>query len=222
LLEPQRFIRLAEESDLIGEIGCWIAENACAELARWQRLGYPMVPISVNVSARQLRSSRFREDLMDSMRRHGVPASLLGIELTETTMVGDDLNILRELQLLDELGLTLMIDDFGTGYSSLSRLQRLKVDVLKIDKSFVRNLSSGIEGSVICQAMIQIGRTLGLQVIAEGVETQEQLAQLRLMGCDEIQGYLLSYPVPVEEAVALLLQGESIFPKTQTIEVTST
>jgi EAL domain-containing protein (putative c-di-GMP-specific phosphodiesterase class I) len=158
---------------------------------------------------------------MDSMRRHGVPASLLGIELTETTMVGDDLNILRELQLLDELGLTLMIDDFGTGYSSLSQLQRLKVDVLKIDKSFVRNLSSGVEGTVICQAMIQIGRTLGLQVIAEGVETQEQLVQLRLMGCDEIQGYLLAYPMPVQEAVQLLLQGESILPTTEKIEMTS-
>lgn len=221
LLEPQRFIRLAEESDLIGEIGCWIAENACAELARWQRLGYPMMPISVNVSARQLRSSRFREELIDSMRRHGVPASLMGIELTETTMVGDDRNIQRELKLLSELGLTLMIDDFGTGYSSLSQLQRLNVDVLKIDKSFVRNLSSGVEGTVICQAMIQIGRTLGLQVIAEGVETQEQLAQLRLMGCDEIQGYLLAYPMPVQEAVQLLLQGESILLTTEKIEMTS-
>jgi EAL domain-containing protein (putative c-di-GMP-specific phosphodiesterase class I) len=119
-------------------------------------------------------------------------------------MIGDNDTIRNELRLLADMGLELMIDDFGTGYSSLARLQSLSVDVLKIDQSFVRNLSAGGEGIVLCQAMTQMGKTLGLAVVAEGVETTEQLQMLQLMGCDEIQGYIASPPVPADNALQMI------------------
>jgi EAL domain-containing protein (putative c-di-GMP-specific phosphodiesterase class I) len=138
------------------------------------------------------------------MQKHGINASEIAIELTESMMIGDNDAIRNELRLLADMGLKLMIDDFGTGYSSLARLQSLSVDVLKIDQSFVRNLSVGGEGIVLCQAMTQLGKTLGLTVVAEGVETIEQLQILQLMGCDEIQGFIASPPVPADTAVKML------------------
>jgi len=160
--------------------------------------------VSINVSARQLKDSEFRTELDMQMHRYQINASDIAIELTESMVIGDNDEIQNELRLLGDMGLKLMIDDFGTGYSSLARLQSLSVDVLKIDQSFVRNLSAGGEGIVLCQAMTQMGKTLGLAVVAEGVETTEQLQMLQLMGCDEIQGFIASPPVPADEAMQML------------------
>ena len=204
LVSPQRFIPLAEESYLIVELGNWVAATACEILARWRSIGKKIVPISINVSARQLKDAEFRTHLQAQMHKYGVHSSEIGIELTESMTIGDDDEIQNEFRLLADMGLELMIDDFGTGYSSLARLQSLSVDVLKIDQSFVRNLSAGGEGIVLCQAMTQMGKTLGLTVVAEGVETTEQLQLLQLMGCDEIQGYIASPPVPTDEALQML------------------
>ena len=204
LVSPQRFIPLAEESHLIVEVGNWVAETTCKTLAEWRTLGKKIVPISINVSARQLKDTEFRIQLREQMRRYQIHASEIAIELTESMMIGDSDDIQSELRLLGDMGLKLMIDDFGTGYSSLARLQSLSVDVLKIDRSFVSNLSAGGEGIVLCQAMTQMGKTLGLTVVAEGVETNEQLQMLQLMGCDEIQGYIASPPVPVDTALQML------------------
>ncbi len=200
LISPERFIPLAEESNLISEIGNWVAERACIMLANWRQRQLGVYPVSINVSARQLTSPAFREHLQHCMAQHAILPSQLAIELTESTMVGDNTSVQRELFALEQLGMRLMIDDFGTGYSSLARLHRLNVDVLKIDQSFVQTLSADSESYLLCHAMTQLARSLGITTVAEGVETVQQLRLLRLMGCDEIQGYLASPPVPAEQA----------------------
>ena len=210
LVTPQRFIPLAEESHLIVEVGNWVAATVCETLAQWRSEGNQIVPVSINVSARQLKEPEFRTQLQAHMQKYGIQPAEIAIELTESTMIGDSDEIQNELHLLADMGLKLMIDDFGTGYSSLARLQRLSVDVLKIDQSFVRNLSAGGEGIVLCQAMTQMGKTLGLTVVAEGVETNEQLQILQVMGCDEIQGFIASPPVPAD-AAAQMLDGPPFF-----------
>ena len=215
LVSPQRFIPLAEESHLIVELGNWVAATACETLAHWRSIGKKIVLVSINVSARQLKDPEFRIHLQAQMHKYGIHASEIGIELTESMTIGDNDEIQNELRLLADMGLELMIDDFGTGYSSLARLQSLSVDVLKIDQSFVRNLSAGGEGIVLCQAMTQMGKTLGLAVVAEGVETTEQLQLLQLMGCDEIQGYIASPPVPTDDALQMLEAPPFFAPLTE-------
>lgn len=212
LVSPDRFIPLAEETTLIIEIGNWVANSTCELIARWSSEGKSMQPISINVSAKQLKDSTFRTALEHSMQKYGVSSSQIAIELTESAMIGDDKITQGELRMLEVMGLKLMIDDFGTGYSSLAHLQKLNVDVLKIDKSFVQALTSTDESEPLCQAMIQIGKTLGMAVVAEGVETQEQLLALQTMGCDEIQGFLISKPLPVSEAEKLLDHGRFFNP----------
>jgi EAL domain-containing protein (putative c-di-GMP-specific phosphodiesterase class I) len=141
------------------------------------------------------------------MLRHDIPAALIALELTESSMVDEDSVAPEELRQLRAMGIELQIDDFGTGYSSLSQLQRLDIDVVKIDQSFVRKLGQDQQSNALCEAIISIGRALNITVVAEGVETQEQLNILRQMGCEEVQGYLLSRPVLPEKIAQLLLQG---------------
>lgn len=210
LISPADFIPIAEESNLILALGDWVARQACAQLQAWRDAGIACKPVSINVSARQLTSSRFRLSLMKSMQLHQIDHSLLAIELTESTMIGDDAAIKHELNELRAMGIELQIDDFGTGYSSLSQLQNLDIDVLKIDQSFVKALNANEEGVALCKAMISIGKTLKIIVVAEGIETPEQLLTLQLLGCDEVQGYLISPPVPAEK-MALMLQGGPLF-----------
>jgi diguanylate cyclase (GGDEF)-like protein len=212
LISPDRFIPLAEETNLIVDIGNWVANSTCELIARWMNEGRSIQPISINVSAKQLKDRSFRESLERSMQRYGISSSQIAIELTESSMVGDDKTTQEELRMLEGMGLKLMIDDFGTGYSSLSHLQKLNVDVLKIDKSFVQALSSQDQSEPLCQAMIQIGKTLGMAVVAEGVETKEQLVALQAMGCDEIQGFLIAAPLPIPEAEELLTHGPFFKP----------
>lgn len=222
LVSPDRFIPIAEETALIIEIGNWVASNTCELIARWRNEGKSIQPISINVSAKQLKDSSFRRALEQSMQRCGVTSSQIAIELTESAMIGDDKIIQSELRMLEGMGLKLMIDDFGTGYSSLSHLQKLNVDVLKIDKSFVHALSSADQSEPLCQAMIQIDKTLGMAVVAEGVETQDQLRMLQSMGCDEIQGFLISEPLPISEAEELLNRGRYFAPISDLIQRNAT
>lgn len=204
MLLPALFIPVAEETGDIVAIGAWVARAAFSRLAAWRAEGRTLVPISINVSAVQLRSVDFRHLLTDSLVEYALSPSLIAIELTESTMVKDDPVVLAELARLRAMGIELHIDDFGTGYSSLAQLQRVEIDALKVDQSFVRALGVRGQGRQLCEAVIGIGKSLGATVIAEGVENIEQFRQLRDMGCDEIQGYLASPPVPEDAATALL------------------
>lgn len=204
LLAPIEFIPVAEQTGLIVPIGELVVQKVCAQLANWRRAGLPVKPVSINVSALQLKGDGLRQVLSASLEAHALPPSLIAIELTESSMLDEDGVAQNELRKLREMGIELEIDDFGTGYSSLSKLQSLDIDVLKIDQSFVRRLDREAEANVLCETMVSIGRSLNMSVVAEGVETKEQLRQLQAMGCDQIQGYLISTPVPPEKIPKLL------------------
>jgi len=212
LIAPGEFIALAEESNLIVQIGDWVVEETCAQMARWRDQGWFSVPVSINISARQLKSDQFRRQLVTSMNLHEIAPAFLAIELTECTMLEDDATILAELDELRNMGLELHIDDFGTGYSSLSQMQRLNIDTIKIDQSFVQAIGVQEKGRKLCEAMIQIGHTLGFRVVAEGVETEAQLRELQRMRCDEIQGYFVSEPVPASLVPDLLSRPNFFSP----------
>lgn len=210
LVAPDEFIYLAEQSHLIVEIGNWVIEKSCQQLASWREQGLPVMPVSINVSVRQLKNNEFRQHLASSLLAHRISPALIAIELTESTMVGDDPMVQSELRLLRKMGIELHIDDFGTGYSSLSQLQSLDVDAIKIDQSFVQSIAQQNQGRKLCEAMVQIGKTMGFRVVAQGVETATQLRELQLMQCDEVQGFWISPPVPAQE-VAELLRKKSFF-----------
>jgi diguanylate cyclase (GGDEF)-like protein len=203
LVGPTEFIGIAEQTGLIVPIGELVVRKVCAQLAVWRASGMSLRPVSVNVSALQLNSDRFRLALTGELQRHTLPASLVTIELTESSMLDESGVAQEELHRLHQMGIELEIDDFGTGYSSLSKLQSLDIDVLKIDQSFVRKLETDHQTLALCQSMIAVGRNLGIAVVAEGVETERQLEILREMGCHQIQGFLVSPPVPPEKIPAL-------------------
>lgn len=203
LVGPLDFIGIAEQTGLIVPIGELVVRKVCAQIAAWRASGMAVRQVSVNVSALQLNSERFRLALAEELRRHALPPSLLAIELTESSMLDDSGIAQQELRRLHEMGIELEIDDFGTGYSSLSKLQSLDIDVLKIDQSFVRKLDTDRQTWALCQSMVSVGRNLGISVVAEGVETGPQLEILREMGCHQIQGYLVSPPVPPEKIPVL-------------------
>lgn len=201
---PEDFIALAEQSDLILELGKWVVSEACRQLAQWRDDDLHPPPVSINVSARQLRSDSFRKHVGAQLKLWGLPPSQLAIELTESVMVGDEPIVRGELSALRRMGIELHIDDFGTGYSSLSQLLNLEVDTIKIDRSFVKAIGNGAQGAVLCKAMVQMARTLGFRVVAEGVENVEQLHELQRMYCDEVQGFLIARPVLPAEIPALI------------------
>ncbi len=224
LIEPSRFIPIAEQSDLIVEIGKWVAAEACRQMAAWRDAGLGLVPLSINVSARQLRTEEFRHELSRHLAVHGIPPSVLALELTESAMVGDDAAVRRELHEIRQMGMELHIDDFGTGYSSLSQLQNLDIDAIKIDRSFVAAIGARDQGRALCEAMVQMGRTLGFRVVAEGVETLVQLRELQAMRCDEIQGHYVSAAVPAAAVPGLLARRsffDPMFPVVQRLAARS-
>lgn len=200
---PAEFIPLAEESDLIVQLGNWVLQSACAQLAAWadhpQRRQWSL---SVNVSPRQFREPRFVQQVRDALAISGANPRRLKLELTESTVLEDIDATIARMHQLRTLGLRFSIDDFGTGYSSLQYLKRLPLDQLKIDQSFVRDINSDDEDEAIVQAIIVMGQALGLEVIAEGVETPEQRAFLRKQGCLLYQGYLFGRPVPAGQLPA--------------------
>jgi diguanylate cyclase (GGDEF)-like protein/PAS domain S-box-containing protein len=197
MVSPAQFIPIAEESGLIVPLGEQILRKACAQRVRWHELGFADFPVSVNVSATQLRDEGFHAALHRILVDTRLDPALLDIELTETAVMKATSEGVAMLHKLKELGVQLSIDDFGTGYSSLAYLKQFPVDRLKIDQSFVHNILHDRSDMAIVEAIIALGRSLHLRVIAEGVESHEQLARLLAYGCDEIQGYLIARPMPV-------------------------
>jgi diguanylate cyclase (GGDEF)-like protein/PAS domain S-box-containing protein len=202
---PARFIPVAEECGLIVPIGAWVLEEACRHAQSLRQAGWPELTMAVNLSAMQFRRAGLIETVSGALERSGLPAHLLELELTESILLQDVENNLEMVRQLKSLGVRLSIDDFGTGYSSLSYLKRFAVDRLKIDRSFVRDISTDPDDAAIVRAVIQLARSLRLGIIAEGVETQEQLAFLREEGCDEMQGFLFSRPL-LPHALKLFLR----------------
>lgn len=206
LLPASEFISLAEETGLIIPIGEWVLKKACEQSREWQELGLTPIRIAVNVSGYQLQKSGFRDDVKRILMETGLDAQYLELEITESVIMQRPeltMSILRELR---ELGVHISIDDFGTGYSSLANLKSLSVNTLKIDKAFVRDVEVNSTDAAIATAIIAMGKSLNLNVIAEGVETDGQLSFLRDRNCNEIQGYLFSKPLPPERAMEFLLR----------------
>lgn len=207
LIPPAKFIPLAESSDLILRVGEVVVDQACRQIAAWRADGLPVVPVSVNVSPRQFAHGNVHRLLAQCLARYHLPSSLLEVEITESAMMADRPEVLAELAAIRELGVKLHVDDFGTGYSSLSQLQKLKMDVLKVDKAFTYELDRSAEGRVFFQAIVSMAHALGMRVVAEGVETAGQLGILRELGCNEVQGYYIARPQPPREIVALMRTG---------------
>ena len=208
IIPPDRFIPVAEETGLIVDIGDWVLRNACREMKHWQDAGLQPLRIAVNVSARQLRRRDFCDAVAGALAETGLPAELLELEITESAVMEDPEEAVALLQRLGRMGLTLAIDDFGTGYSSLAYLKLFPIDHLKIDRSFVRDIEHDLNDRAIAFSTIALAHSLGLNVIAEGVETEDQLELLRSNGCDEVQGYLFSKPLSSAAAFAFLHRNE--------------
>jgi diguanylate cyclase (GGDEF)-like protein len=206
-ISPAQFIPIAEESDLIHPLGEWALLAACRQLADWDAGGRQAPRVAVNVSARQFRSPGFAEMVGRVLREQRIRPSRLELELTEGVLIDDREEAAAILGHLKRLGVQIAVDDFGTGYSSLSYLSGLPVDCLKIDRSFVVQTTKGGRDAAIAQAIISLGHSLGLRVLAEGVETPEQLEFLRRHGCNECQGYLFARPCAADLAIQLLAEG---------------
>ncbi len=204
LVAPMEFIPVAEQSRLIIPLGDLVIRKVCEQLMLWRDAGLTLRPVSINVSALQLHGDGLRLSLATNLSRFALPSSLIAIELTETRMLDESGNGFEELKRLREMGVDLQIDDFGTGYSSLSKLKSLDIDVIKIDQSFVVKLATDYQSRALCEAVVSIGRSLDIDVVAEGVETDEQLQALQQMGCDEVQGYLISHPLPADQIPELI------------------
>ena len=204
LVSPARFIPLAEENGLIGAIGKWVLHTACEQARAWQDEGLIPVRISVNLSGRQLEQDNIVEEVHAVLEDTGLDPSCLELELTESSVMKRAERTVKILDAFRELGITIAIDDFGTGYSSLSYLKRFPVDRLKIDRSFVRDIPQDVNDVALARAIIALGHSLNISVIAEGVETVAQRELLTSMGCDEMQGFLYSKPVTASELLSLL------------------
>lgn len=208
LLRPSEFLQLAEETGLIVPIGKWILMEACLQTREWQKL-YPSLRVSVNVSHRQLKEPDFVRSVGEILRESKVDPSAVILEMTESTISDDPVRLEEKLRGLRRLGLKIFIDDFGSGYSSLSHLNRLPYDTLKIDRSFVSGIGRDANSSDIIQAIVALARNLGMGVVAEGVETEEQLRVLRTVGCELGQGFWFSAPLDGRGAEVLLAQDAS-------------
>ena len=204
LVPPLEFIPLAEATGLIQQLGRLVIDMACSQLSAWKAQDKPLVPISINVSPSQFAHGDIHCHLAEQIEKAGIPAGLLEVEITESAMMGDQAQIMAELSAIRDLGIKLHIDDFGTGYSSLSQLQRLKMDVLKVDKAFTSELTNSRDGKVFFQAIVSMAHALGMTVVAEGVETAEQLAILQALSCDEVQGYFIARPMAAHDIESLL------------------
>lgn len=208
LISPAEFIPLAEETGLIIPIGKFVLKQACQDAMKWHALGYP-ISISVNISAVQFRDPQFLTMVLNTLSCTGIRHELLELEITEGVLAQDINNTQQILRALRDLGVRIAIDDFGTGYSSLSYLKRLPLDVLKIDQSFVRDMLHNKNDAAIVEAIIKLGNTLGLELVAEGVENNDQVETLLAAGCQIMQGYLYARPVPATQLEQRLLQDSS-------------
>ena len=203
LVPPNDFIELAEISGLIAALGETVLDQALAQMARWLASGLPMKRVSVNVSPRQFESGALPDQVRAALLRHAVDPRCLELEVTESVLSGDVTQVTRQLAGLRALGVTVAMDDFGTGYSSMALLRSLPIDVMKIDRTFVRDLETDPNAVAIARAIVALGRSLSLRLVAEGIETPGQAGLLREMACDEFQGYLFGKPMPAPEFEAL-------------------
>jgi diguanylate cyclase (GGDEF)-like protein len=201
IVPPNQFIPTAEDTGLIVPLGDWVLHTACAQLQQWRKTGLEIPSVAVNLSARQLRRRDLVDRIAEVLSDTGLPANCLELELTESMIIGQEQQAEELLQALKALGVRLSIDDFGTGYSSLAYLKRLPIDTLKIDQSFVRDIPGDQSDAEIAATIIAMARNLNLKVLAEGVETEEQLQFLKRRGCDFYQGYFFSRPIPAEDFV---------------------
>jgi EAL domain-containing protein (putative c-di-GMP-specific phosphodiesterase class I) len=204
LVPPSEFIPLAEETGLVSEIGRLVLRAACTQVAEWQRELDVDLGLAVNVSGRQLAAPGFAAEVAGIAHRSGLTAGTLGLEITESVLIEEADAPMAALAELRGHGLRLSLDDFGTGYSSLSYLKRFPLDGLKLDRSFISDLGAGEEDRAIVEAVVSMARTLGLDVVAEGVETERQLAELRALDCPFAQGYLFARPLPAQAMTELL------------------
>lgn len=207
LATPANFIPALEEMGLIVPVGAWVIDTACRQIHDWDAAGLGPIPIAVNVSSRQVHEEQFVARVTEALCTHHVDPALLELEITEGTFMAHGDVTDATLRKLKQLGISISIDDFGTGYSNLAYLKRFQVDALKIDIAFVRDVATDADAATIAVAIINMAHSLRLKVIAEGVETAEQLKFLHFHGCDEAQGYLLARPLPVEEFTGTLLQN---------------
>ena len=204
LMLPDRFIPVAEEFGLIGDLGAWAMDRAIAQVREWSDIGIPSVRVSVNVSARQLDGDTLPALVRTLLAKHDVAASCLEIEITESSIMRDVPAAVRLLHALRALGVHVSIDDFGTGYTSLGFLKRFPVDVLKIDKTFIADIADGAFDGAVVRAVTTLARGLGVRTVAEGVELEEQLDRLRALDCDVVQGFLFCHPLPAAACTPLL------------------
>jgi diguanylate cyclase (GGDEF)-like protein len=202
-VQPGEFIPLLEKSGLVRQVGRWVLGEACRQAVRWHGAGYA-VSVAVNVSARQLDVDDFVGEVRDSLSETGLDPRALTLEITETTLMSNAEATARRLAAIKDLGVRVAIDDFGTGYSSLAHLQRFPVDALKIDGSFVSNLDGNPDGEALIHTLVELGKALSIETVAEGIERHEQLSLLRREGCDSGQGYLFAPPMEAEAATYFL------------------
>ncbi len=213
MVPPSDFIPVAEESSLIVEIGDWVLDNACRQIAEWRYNEQTRnLVLAVNISAQQFTQPDFVEKITALLKKYSIEASRLKLELTESVVVNDLKSVVAKMNVLrDTLGVTLSLDDFGTGYSSLSYLKQLPLDQIKIDQSFVRDMTTDASDAMMVKNIIDMAHNFGLNVIAEGVETEDQLALLKKNGCKSYQGYLFSKPIPIEQFEIFLTESQLPF-----------
>jgi EAL domain-containing protein (putative c-di-GMP-specific phosphodiesterase class I) len=206
LVGPLGFIPVAEESRLIVPIGRWVVEQACRQAAAWQQLSPDRAPVgvSVNLSARQIADPELLSHIEGSIAANGIQPSSLWLELTETTLLDETAFVERTLAALKQLGVRLVLDDFGVGFSSLGYLKRLPLSMIKLDRSFVENLGEGSHDAAIVRAVSEMADTIGISVVAEGIEKPEQLRAASALGCGYAQGFHFAEPVPADELEQLL------------------
>jgi diguanylate cyclase (GGDEF)-like protein len=234
---PSEFISVLEQTGLINQVGAWVLETACKQIAEWRRAGIGEIPVSVNVSGRQFSQIALKRDVIRvieendvhprllefelqterALREHSIDSDLLELELTESSLMTHARKTIGILKRLKMLGIRISIDDFGTGYSSLAYVKRFPIDVVKIDRSFVTDIITNPADAAITTAIIDMAHSLDVRVVAEGVETVEQLDFLRARGCDEIQGYYFARPLPAIEISKLFLNGDSTLRPTQSL-----
>ena len=202
MISPAEFIPVAEDTGMIVAIGRWVLREACRQNAAWQQAGLRPLQVAVNLSARQFRSDNLLDEIDAALSETALPASLLELEITESMVMEDPERVINLLDKIRSRGIHLSLDDFGTGHSSLAYLKRFPINCVKIDRAFIKDMPENTDGVAIARTIVAMAKSLGLTTVAEGVETVEQLELLKTMGCDQIQGYFFSRPLPADDFMA--------------------